>query len=292
MPIATVKPPVIILGMHRSGTSMISQLLDDLGMFVGRELQEDHESTFFLSINEIIFDRVHAYWDNPLPVRDFLAHRDAAQMTIDALSADLTSSRIRDFLGAKNYRRSRGLAGFDQVWGWKDPRTIFTLPMWLEIFPGARLVYIVRHGVDVAASLRVRELRELKRYRERFQKRLTSRTLKSRLEYAGYKGSARCLSLDGGFALWEEYVTEAERNLSATDNPKLVLRYEDFLDAPAKHLVELAAFCQLPNVTDEVMQKTVQRVSTDRARRFSGDRELSAFYEKIKRNAWMTHYRY
>jgi hypothetical protein len=49
--VTTARQPVIILGMHRSGTSMVSELLDQLGLFVGRELQDDHESTYFLDLN-------------------------------------------------------------------------------------------------------------------------------------------------------------------------------------------------------------------------------------------------
>src|SRR5437588_6692719 len=93
MRLATARQPVIILGMHRSGTSMVSELLDALGLFVGRELQDDHESTFFLALNETIFARVGASWDNPLPMRYFVACGEAVEMTANALAADLSSRR-------------------------------------------------------------------------------------------------------------------------------------------------------------------------------------------------------
>ena len=32
-----VLPPVIIVGMHRSGTTMLSQLLERLGLFTGEK---------------------------------------------------------------------------------------------------------------------------------------------------------------------------------------------------------------------------------------------------------------
>lgn len=292
MPLPTVRSPIIILGMHRSGTSMISLLLEQLGVFVGHELQEDHESTYFLDLNETIFERVHAVWDNPSPVPYFLANAQARRMTTEALAADLASSRIRGFLGTKNYRVSRGLTRFDRPWGWKDPRTVFTLPLWLDLFPNARLVYIIRNGVDVAASLQVRELRELNRYQDRFQKRMTARTTRSRMEFAGYKGSARCLTLEGGFSLWEEYLTEAERNLKATTNPTLTFRYEDFLADPRKHLTDLAGFCELPDVTECVLDQAAAKVSQDRARRFDSNPALAAFYEKVKATPWMALYQY
>jgi len=48
--------PVILLGMHRSGTSLVARLLDELGLFQGAELQDDHESTHFLAVNELLLE--------------------------------------------------------------------------------------------------------------------------------------------------------------------------------------------------------------------------------------------
>jgi len=116
MKLETTRQPVIILGMHRSGTSMVSELLDQLGLFVGQELQDDHESTFFLDLNTEIMSRVSASWDYPRPVLDFFACEEAVRMTADALTADLASRSIKKFL------HKGTLATFDKPWGWKDPR--------------------------------------------------------------------------------------------------------------------------------------------------------------------------
>ena len=50
------KQPVIILGMHRSGTTMITKILENLGLYVGAEKEENHEALFFWEINNWIFD--------------------------------------------------------------------------------------------------------------------------------------------------------------------------------------------------------------------------------------------
>jgi hypothetical protein len=59
-------PPIIILGMHRSGTSMINGLLQRAGVFIGhRQLpSRQHEAVFFLRFNEWIFSQANATWDN------------------------------------------------------------------------------------------------------------------------------------------------------------------------------------------------------------------------------------
>src|ERR1700709_599256 len=71
--------PVILLGMHRSGTAMIARLLDQLGLFQGNELQEDHESVWFLDINDMLLKRVNGAWDNPGPIKLFLQNPPAVQ---------------------------------------------------------------------------------------------------------------------------------------------------------------------------------------------------------------------
>ena len=102
---------------------MIAELLDALGLFVGRRLQDDHESTFFLALNEAIFARVGASWDNPLPMRAFLDCTEAVDMTAKALAADLFSRRIGEFFGSTGLFASRPtLESFNRPWGWKDPR--------------------------------------------------------------------------------------------------------------------------------------------------------------------------
>jgi len=286
MPVPTARPPVIILGMHRSGTSMVSELLDELGLFVGKELQDDHESTYFLDLNEQLFARVGAAWDRPLPVLDFLACDEAVRMTAGALTADLSSRRIRPFLG-----RRTTLGAFDQPWGWKDPRTILTLPVWLRLFPGAKLVYIIRNGVDVAKSLMVRERGLLATRVERFESRMAKRSSRTALDRAGYKGSPRCLGLQGGFDLWAEYVAAAERHLAGVANPVHRVRYEDVLREPARHLPALARFCGLDDTSDRIA-KAAGQIDGTRAMAFATDPATAAFYQQVRRDPWMVKYDY
>ena len=95
-------------------------------------------------------------------------------------------------------------------------------------------------------ALRVRERKMLDERVKNFERKLAKRSKRSKLESAGYKGSARCLALDGGFSLWREYVERAELNLQNLPNAIITVRYEDFLKEPNRHLKELAGFCNLP----------------------------------------------
>ena len=57
--------PVIIVGMHRSGTTMLSQLLERLGLFTGEKKDDDYEALFFYKLNEWLLNQANASWDNP-----------------------------------------------------------------------------------------------------------------------------------------------------------------------------------------------------------------------------------
>lgn len=284
--------PIILLGMHRSGTAMIARLLDELGLFQGSELQEDHESVWFLDINDLLLKRVNATWDHPDPIVWFLENAAAFDLTARCLADDLSSNRTRAFLGLKWSLPSKSLLNYDRPWGWKDPRTLFTLPLWLQLFPGAKLVYIIRNGVDVASSLRVREKRELARRIKEFDSKPAVGG-RWRLARAGFKGSARCLTLDGGFALWEDYVERAESILASVSNPRRIVRYESFLSDPAKPLAELAQFCGVESDSAAV-RGAIERVGVNagRANAYAADSEVSEFHARIRGSRWMKHYGY
>ena len=290
--INVLRQPVILLGMHRSGTSLVARVLDELGLFQGHELQENHESTYFLGVNDTLLKRAGASWDHPGVFREFLKNAEALAHTLRCLRDDLSSGRrISGYLGTAWLPQHRTLSKLDKPWGWKDPRTVFTLPLWLRLFPGARVVYVSRNGVDVAASLRARELKELARRGKEYGKKARQLSSHSMLERAGFKGSARCLTLEGAFALWEEYVAEAEAALAAVSNERLVLNYEQFLADAKGQLPGLAKFCGLTAPADAA-GRAAACVNPGRANAFLDDPELNAFYQKVRGSDWMRRYGY
>jgi len=93
--------PVILLGMHRSGTTMVAELLDHLGLFLGEELESNHEALYFLELNAELFRRCNATWDQPLPMTTFFRHRPAVELSLACVASDLRSKNFRRFTGAK-----------------------------------------------------------------------------------------------------------------------------------------------------------------------------------------------
>ncbi len=49
-PVRTARPPILIVGMHRSGTSLLTGLLRRLGLITGWSLNNE-ESVFFHCVN-------------------------------------------------------------------------------------------------------------------------------------------------------------------------------------------------------------------------------------------------
>lgn len=292
MALRCVKQPIIIMGMARSGTTLLADLLFRLGLFIGeKRIVADQEAKYFVAVNDTLLKRVHGYWDNPAPMRAFLKEEQSVASTALCIEQDLRSPRIAGFLGWKRYLAYRSLERFDQPWGWKDPRNVFTLPLWLRVFPEAKIIYIVRNGVDVAASLLALERRVIARRETRNAQPVKRISLRSRLDRCGFKGAARCLELSGGFSLWEEYVCQAESLLPAIENQRKTLRYEDFLADPRVQLDDLTAFCGL-HVSEKQMRENLARIDGSRSGAFLSDARLQSFYQEIKNSPWMTRYGY
>lgn len=271
------RPPVIIIGMHRSGTSMLSRALEAAGLFLGwRQLPEHQEAKFFLHLNMWVMLQTSGGWETPESVRYVLERPQARQAVVEYLRFALRSPRAVSYLGPLRYGRRRSVERLAEPWGWKDPRTTFTLPLWLDIFPEAKIVHVARHGVDVAESLRIRQqaaeeiaLDRLRRQRRHHLFRTKLNELTSGLRFA---------SLDEGLSLWERYTCEASQAVARLGERALELRYEDFLASPGPHIADLAGFCGLGDASAAV--GAVAHLDASRAFAYRTSSELRDFAEQ------------
>jgi hypothetical protein len=147
------RPIVLVLGMHRSGTSLCSHILsalgvdmaDEIGVNLGNvrghwerwEIVEFHDRIFGL-FNRGYFGHFH---DFALPV---------------AWWADPRVARIRrEIVTFLEKRMESGPFGF------KDPRTVRLMPMWHQIFNelklAPKLVLCLRNPAQIGRSLNARE---------------------------------------------------------------------------------------------------------------------------------------
>ncbi|MHC1743084.1 MAG: sulfotransferase [Syntrophobacteraceae bacterium] len=278
-------PPLIIIGMHRSGTSMITGMLEEMGLCLGKgkESGNNREHPFFVEINEWLLDQCNGSWRNPEPIAALLGQADLRELVADYLGFYMKTSRAISFLGWGGYLRYGTPARLDMPWGWKDPRNTYTLPIWMDLFPDARVVHIIRHGVDVANSMKVRTDKGMKRAMEELPARSKTkyRTLYHRWLEPKLWGFANALqdgSLESGLDLWERYVTEAHGHVRRLGSGALEFRYEDFLLDPGPVLKQLAAFAKL-EPGDATVARLAERVRKDRAFAYRKHPHLMAFAE-------------
>jgi hypothetical protein len=237
--------PVIIIGMHRSGTSMISRMIEALGLFQGIEKDPNNEAHLFMEINDWLLRLSGGAWDYPGPFGLLLGNASVRADAVEFIRHHLASQDAISFFGRSIDTDSITPATVHVPWGWKDPRNTFTLPLWLDIFPNARVIHILRHGVDVAESLRARNEKVLSEAPPSPDKEQIIRQSPLFWLWPSFVDTLRCSSLEGGFTLWEEYLCEARAHVQFLNDRAIEFKYEDFLAKPAKTLRELAEFCGL-----------------------------------------------
>ena len=130
--------------MHRSGTSLVAKVLEKAGIFMGVIKDHNYEAMHFLSLNQQSLWAAGGSWLEPRTPEKLAWKRLPAKVLFDE-HFKLTSRWQKLSYQLRPVK-----------WGWKDPRNTFTLPMWLDLYPGAKVIHVVRNSEDVARSLQQR----------------------------------------------------------------------------------------------------------------------------------------
>ncbi len=288
--------PIIIIGMHRSGTALLAKILKELGVFIGYKLQEDNESLFFNKINRYIFSFFNIDWDYPKSISLSQLKNNKKVKLKNKINYWLNSKKFKDYLGPNKFEAYKNPSDIDFPWSWKDPRNTYTLPIWLDFFPRAKVIHIYRHGVDVASSLRIRLLKakSLSFYKQVYsflQAKLTgryTRSLKIRLKELGKKQVV--YRLEGGLDLWVKYMKEAQNAKNYTDD-YFELKYEELLENPVPLIHDLAKFCNI-TVNETKIKAITSSIKTDRRFAYKNSPELVKFAkeheDKLKQFGYST----
>jgi len=192
---------VVVLGMHRSGTSAMSGLLHKNGIVMGREEKKEFypppikenpkgfwENVRFRRINDRIL-KMHGY-----RVKSF----SPAIPMIYPLNGSEADNKVLEIM--------RGLIieynSEFKNWGWKDPRTSLTLYPWMEVIKelnllnDLRIIWMRRNADDIAHSMRKRGNQE--KYKDHFVELSMKYYGKSHyyLYYVGYYNRLKILQVD------------------------------------------------------------------------------------------------
>lgn len=208
-----MKQVVLVLGMHRSGTSALVRALHLLGLGLPENLlppAPDNPGGYFESkdltrLNEAILAAAGTSWHDPAPI---------PREWFDSAAALAFRERANAFV--------EKACAASPVVVLKDPRLCRLLPFWraclsdLEISFGS--VLILRDPREVARSLQVRVLFDLTRPGGPF-------------------------SIARAHWLWLRYVLEAE--MESRDFPRALLTYEMLLDDGPRQLVRIARALRL-----------------------------------------------
>lgn len=180
---------VIVLGMHRSGTSVLAGTLRLLGICIGDSLMPAHEDinpkgfwehAGVVDLHDRLLASIGSSWNDEraLPERWWLLPR------INEFRRELSRMLRREFSNV-------------ELWAIKDPRMCRLMPLWGEVLKEIgckpRVIIILRDPREVAQSLAARD------------------------------GMAE----ERSALLWLRYMLDAER--STRNYPRAIVTFEDFL---------------------------------------------------------------
>jgi len=259
---------ICVAGMPRSGTSLVTQLLHQSGLYLGpntdmmppspNNTDGFWENLSFVRVNDRLLASSGGTWFAP-PA----ALRPAPQIVADARAA---------------------IARFDghEPWGWKDPRNALTLAFWRELLPPSlKVIVCVRHPAETAASLAASTL--FPRPAIRFSWPVT-RGQRLRRRMAGairatVSASERSrLIYDIALDLWRTYnasLLEQSRGLEC-----IVTNYETLLGDPRNELERLCAFANL-RPSAAALDAPKSSLRHQRAAGATLDRDTASLYEKL-----------
>ena len=138
---------IVVLGMHRSATSLISKGLSLAGIQMGeRILVSDrgnpggyYEDLDFVEMNKKIFKIFSREWFDP-PSRTQIS---------SLIENKLLCYEVKNLI-ERNHN-------FGRNWGWKDPRTAITIPFYDRFLPDDTIfVVCMRSPKKIAESLVIR----------------------------------------------------------------------------------------------------------------------------------------
>ena len=202
------RPPFFVLGCVRSGTTMLRQIL------------ERHPAL-------VCPEETHLFrWPHPFGTPDYRnavlgnatlrRHRELDGISEDEFAAMLDRAPTRRalteaYMAAYRARRKPEAAR----WFEKSPQNVYGLQTIHGLFPEARFLHIVRHPLEVAASLKLGKI----------------------VKVASPVGAAN---------YWLEAVLALARLRESVPGRVWQVRYEDFTAAPLAHLRALFAFLAEP----------------------------------------------
>lgn len=268
--------PIIITGMHRSGTTLLTKLLEQSGVFLGSKKFMNEEAVFFQHINRWLLYQANTPWDSP----DSFTYTNAPFITqaLKAIEWRIKSYHITEYLGFIKAVQYRSLRNLDFIWGWKDPVNTITIDLWMSAFPNARIVNIIRNPIDVAASLKVREENRIAKYSTRTT---PTKREKNLIKKPVYNQSYRVLEVTEGIKLALRYMKLNQSHMNKYSAQSIQLCYENLLASPQHELQRILRFLGI-QISEDRLQDITSIIEPGKKYKFLEDAEMKQVFEKYK----------
>lgn len=206
------RPIVVVLGMHRSGTSLCSNLLSALGVDMVDQVEGPGHDRLTAENAKGHWERweITAFHDRILGLfkRGYYEPTHDFPLPVAWWAQPQVAEVRREIAAFLQQRMDKSPFGF------KDPRTLRLLPVWHQLFEELRLapkiVLCLRNPAEIARSLQVRDR----------------------------------LDPDIGELRWFVYTTDFFRYIKDADI--CVLEYETWFDDPSGNVRKLQKFLDLP----------------------------------------------
>jgi glycosyl transferase family 2/sulfotransferase family protein len=140
--------PLVVAGMHRSGTSLLASLAAAAGVDMGDRLLEADRANPLGYFEDIGFLSLQQRMLTECTPADDGGHRDwgwTENERLDRQRFPLYQEEARSLVESRR--------DADRPWGWKDPRTTLALDFWDEVLTNARYLFVYRYPWDVADSM-------------------------------------------------------------------------------------------------------------------------------------------
>jgi len=143
--------PILIAGMHRSGTSLLAMCLQQLGLDLGSQLlQADYQNPDGYLEDADIVKLQRSLLQNACKTETGWPDWGWDGGDIGAIPSKSRSDH--EWISqAKSYLHQRRRN--DRYWGWKDPRNTLLLGLWLSLDSGLRVIGIFRHPWEIIDAL-------------------------------------------------------------------------------------------------------------------------------------------
>lgn len=237
--------PLFIVGVGRSGTTLLSFILDNHS-----RIAIPHESHFFLSYfkNLPLFGDLSQNVNRERLVRSILGefHLSLWEPRVEFGDINLANCTSLSATIAEIYQVYARKRNKD-IWGDKTPAYTAHIHVLHRLFPEARYIHLIRDGRDVARSI-VRQ-------------------------YWGPNNFIEALRY------WKETVSAACKMLDMLPHHQVLeLRFEDFVVAPKRHLQQIMDFMGL-EYEDQML--SAQLENSQARLRTLGDRKIRSDHVKL-----------